>query len=115
MINGRDRRTEIQGPGIGARCSVCRHRGSRLARGVRIESSPDSDGLRGLLRGGETADGICVYAWRLRHVGAITDRHDRAPFSDRHGGAVSLTANPSQLGPDLVIDVAELVWEPIAD
>jgi hypothetical protein len=30
-------------------------------------------------------------------------------------GEVRTSGDPAQAGPDLVIDVAELIWEPIAD
>jgi len=30
-------------------------------------------------------------------------------------GEVRAPSDPAQTGPDLVIDVAELIWEPIAD
>ena len=30
-------------------------------------------------------------------------------------GEVRAPADPAQAGPDLVMDVAELIWEPIAD
>jgi hypothetical protein len=30
-------------------------------------------------------------------------------------GRVRVRSDPGQPGPDLVIDVAELIWEPIAD
>jgi hypothetical protein len=33
----------------------------------------------------------------------------------RRPGEVRAPGEPGQAGPDLVIDVAELIWEPIAD
>ena len=46
---------------------------------------------------------------------------DREPYSRLNDavcvctGEVRQPADPGQAGPDLVIDVAELIWEPIAD
>ena len=54
-------------------------------------------------------------------VGAMFHLADREPYSRLNDavcvsiGEVRVPANPGQDEPDLVVDVAELIWEPIAD
>ena len=58
---------------------------------------------------------------RRQIVGSVFHLADRESY-DRLNDAVCVCAgevrapsDPGQTGPDLVIDVAELIWEPIAD
>ncbi|MEP7023339.1 MAG: hypothetical protein ABJB47_05895 [Actinomycetota bacterium] len=50
-----------------------------------------------------------------RSEGSVTGRFRGANFPGREGAEVRAPADPGQFSPDLVIDVAELIWEPIAD
>ena len=58
---------------------------------------------------------------RRQIVGAVFHLADREPYLRLNdavcmcAGEVRTPADPGQPGPGLVIDVAELVWEPIAD
>jgi len=58
---------------------------------------------------------------RRQIVGAVFHLADREPYSRLNDvvcvsvGEVRAPSDPDQLEPDLVVDVAELVWEPIAD
>ena len=58
---------------------------------------------------------------RRQIVGAVFHLADREPYLRLNdavcvcAGEVRTPGDPAQPGPDLVIDVAELVWEPIAD
>ena len=58
---------------------------------------------------------------RRQIVGSVFHLADRAPYSRLNDavcvctGEVRTPGDPAQVGPDLVIDVAELIWEPIAD
>jgi hypothetical protein len=57
---------------------------------------------------------------RRQIVGAVFHLADREPYRRLNDvvcvcvGEVRASSDPGQPGPDLVIDVAELVWEPIA-
>jgi len=54
-------------------------------------------------------------------VGSVFHSADRAPYRRLNDavcvcvGEVRAPGDPGQAGPDLVIDVAELIWEPITD
>ena len=80
----------------------------------------------------ETEDGATImFEWhgygrayppgRRQIVGAVFHQADREPYRRLNDavcvcvGEVRRPADPAQLEADLVIDVAELVWEPIAD
>ena len=80
----------------------------------------------------ETDDGATImFEWhgygrtypagRRQVVGAVFHTADRAPYTRMNDvvcactGEVRQPVNPDQAEPDLVLDVAELVWEPIAD
>jgi hypothetical protein len=80
----------------------------------------------------ETADGATImFEWhgygrayppgRRQIVGAVFHETDAERYRRLNDvvcvcvGEVRAPANPTQAGSDLVIDVAELVWEPIAD
>lgn len=80
----------------------------------------------------ETDDGATVlFEWhgygrayppgRRQIVGAVFHTADREPFARLNDvvcvcvGEVRSSAAPARPEPDLVIDVSELVWEPIAD
>lgn len=58
---------------------------------------------------------------RRQIVSAVFHLCDREPYSRLNDvvcvcvGEVRRPADPSQVEPDLVVDVAELVWEQIAD
>ena len=58
---------------------------------------------------------------RRQVVGSVFHVADREPHSRLNdavrvaAGEVRAPGDPGQAGPDLVIDVAELIWEPIAD
>lgn len=58
---------------------------------------------------------------RRQIVGAVFRLADRDPYSRLNNvvcvcaGEVLAPGDPGQPGPDLVVDVAELVWEPIAE
>ena len=58
---------------------------------------------------------------RRQIVGSVFHLADRAPYSRLNdavcvcAGEVRAPSDPAQAEPDLVIDVAELIWEPIAD
>jgi hypothetical protein len=80
----------------------------------------------------ETDDGATVlFEWhgygrayppgRRQVVGAVFHQSDREPYSRLNDcicvcvGEVRRPADPDQPEPDLVIDVAELIWEPIPE
>jgi hypothetical protein len=54
-------------------------------------------------------------------VGALFHLADRVPYRRLNDvvcvtvGEVRAPSDPGQPGPDLVVDVAELIWEPMAD
>jgi hypothetical protein len=56
---------------------------------------------------------------RRQIVGSVFHQADREPYRRLNdaicvcAGEVRDPADPGQAGPDLVIDVAELIWEPI--
>ena len=58
---------------------------------------------------------------RRQIVGSVFHLADREPYSRLNDavcvcvGEVRAPVDPAQAGPDLVMDVAELIWEPIAD
>jgi hypothetical protein len=58
---------------------------------------------------------------RRQIVGALFHLADREPYRRLNDvvcvctGEVRTPSDPGQAGPDLVVDVAELVWEPIAE
>jgi hypothetical protein len=58
---------------------------------------------------------------RRQIVGSVFHLADREPYRRLNDavcvcvGEVRAPGDPGQAGPDLVIDVAELIWEPIAD
>ena len=58
---------------------------------------------------------------RRQIVGSVFHLADREPYRRLNNavcvcaGEVRASGDPAQAGPDLVIDVAELIWEPIAD
>jgi len=58
---------------------------------------------------------------RRQIVGSVFHLADREPYRRLNdvvcvcAGEVRDSGEPGQPGPDLVIDVAELIWEPIAD
>jgi hypothetical protein len=58
---------------------------------------------------------------RRQIVGSVFHVADREPYRRLNdvvcvaAGEVRPPGDPAQAGPDLVIDVAELIWEPIAD
>jgi hypothetical protein len=58
---------------------------------------------------------------RRQIVGAVFHLSDAAQYRRLNDvvcvcvGEVRAPADPNQLGPDLVVDIAELIWEPIAD
>jgi hypothetical protein len=58
---------------------------------------------------------------RRGHVGAVFHLADREPYRRLNDavcvcvGEVRAPSHPDQEEPDLVVDVAELIWEPIAD
>jgi len=58
---------------------------------------------------------------RRQIVGSVFHQADREPYRRLNDavcvctGEVRAPGDPAQAGPDLVIDVAELIWEPIAD
>ena len=56
---------------------------------------------------------------RRQIVGSVFHLADREPYRRLNDvvcvGEVRAPSDPGQLEPDLVIDVAELIWEPIAD
>jgi len=58
---------------------------------------------------------------RRQIIGSVFHLADREPYSRLNdavyvcAGEVRAPSGPGQTGPDLVIDVAELIWEPIAD
>jgi len=58
---------------------------------------------------------------RRQIVGSVFHLADREPYSRLNDevcvctGEVRAPGDAGQAGPDLVIDVAELIWEPIAD
>jgi hypothetical protein len=58
---------------------------------------------------------------RRQIVGALFHLADREPYRRLNDvvcvsiGEVRTPSDPAQPGPDLVVDVAELIWEPIAD
>jgi hypothetical protein len=58
---------------------------------------------------------------RRQIVGAVFHLADRDPYRRLNdvvcvcAGEVRAPSDPDQAGPDLVIDVAELIWEPVAD
>jgi hypothetical protein len=58
---------------------------------------------------------------RRQIVGSVLHHADQEPYRRLNDavcvctGEVRAATDPAQDGPDLVIDVAELVWEPIAD
>jgi len=58
---------------------------------------------------------------RRQIVGALFHLADREPYRRLNDvvcvsiGEVRTPGDPDQPGPDLVVDVAELIWEPIAD
>jgi hypothetical protein len=60
-------------------------------------------------------------ASRRQIVGAVLHSSDAAPYRRLNDavcvrvGEVRAPTEPSQGEPDLVLDVAELIWEPIAD
>jgi hypothetical protein len=55
-----------------------------------------------------------------RSWGSVFHLADREPYSRLNDavcvctGEVRVSDDPAQAGPDLVMDVAELIWEPIA-
>ncbi len=80
----------------------------------------------------ETEDGATImFEWhgygrayppgRRQIVGSVFHLADREPYSRLNdvvcvcAGEVPAPADPEQPGPDLVVDVAELIWEPMAD
>jgi hypothetical protein len=80
----------------------------------------------------ETDDGAAImFEWhgygrayppgRRQIVGAVFHLADREPYSRLNDvvcacvGEVRAPRDPDQQEPDLVVDIAELVWEPIAD
>jgi hypothetical protein len=58
---------------------------------------------------------------RRQIVGSVFHLADREPYRRLNDavcvcvGEVRAAADPGRAGPDLVMDVAELIWEPIAD
>jgi hypothetical protein len=60
-------------------------------------------------------------AERRQVVGSVFHSADREPYRRLNDavcvcvGEVRAPADPAQAGPDLVMDVAELIWEPIAE
>ena len=58
---------------------------------------------------------------RRQIVGSVFHLADREPYARLNDavcvcvGEVRAPVDPAQAGPDLVMDVAELIWEPIAD
>jgi hypothetical protein len=58
---------------------------------------------------------------RRQIAGSVFHLADREPYSRLNDavsvcvGEVRAPSDPAQTGPDLVMDVAELIWEPIAD
>jgi len=58
---------------------------------------------------------------RRQIVGTLFHLADREPYHRLNdvvcvsAGEVRAPRDPGQPGPDLVVDVAELIWEPIAD
>jgi hypothetical protein len=58
---------------------------------------------------------------RRQIVGSVFHQADREPYCRLNDvvcvctGEVRAASDPAQTGPDLVIDVAELIWEPIAE
>lgn len=63
-----------------------------------------------------------AYPPRRRQIaGALFHLADREPYRRLNDvvcvciGEVRTPSDPDQPGPDLVVDVAELIWEPIAD
>ena len=58
---------------------------------------------------------------RRQIVGSVFHQADREPYRRLNdavcvcAGEVRAPTDPGQAGPDLVMDVAELIWEPIAD
>jgi hypothetical protein len=80
----------------------------------------------------ETDDGATImFEWhgygrayppdRRQIVGAVFHQADREPYRRLNdvvctsAGEVRAPTGPDQQGPDLVVDIAELVWEPIAE
>ena len=80
----------------------------------------------------ETDDGSTImFEWhgygrayppgRRQVVGAVVPRQRRRPYRRLNDavcvcvGEVRAPADPGQPEPDLVLEVAELIWEPIAD
>ena len=73
---------------------------------------------------GQNCGGLVGRAYppeRRQIVGSVFHAADREPYSRLNDavcvcvGEVRAPADPAQAGPDLVMDVAELIWEPIAD
>jgi len=68
---------------------------------------------------GVVAVGRAYPPGRRQIVGAVFHLADREPCRRLNDvvcvGEVRAPSDPGQLEPDLVIDVAELIWEPIAD
>ena len=58
---------------------------------------------------------------RRQIVGSVFHLADREPYSRLNDavcvctGEIRASADPGQAGPDLAIDLAELIWEPIPD
>jgi hypothetical protein len=56
---------------------------------------------------------------RRQIVGSVFHLADRDPYRRLNDavcvGEVRAPSDPGQTEPDLVVDVAELIWEPIAD
>ena len=103
-------------------------------RGVNFPQKQGADGpfrpeFRAVI---ETDDGATImFEWhgygrayppgRRQIVGAVFHQADREPYRRLNdvvcttAGEVRAPTNPDQQGPDLVVDIAELVWEPIAE
>ena len=102
--------------------------------GCELSSSPGADGafrpdFRAVI---ETDDGATImFEWhgygraypagRRQIVGAVFHQSDAEQYSRLNDvvcacvGEVRAPADPAQTGPDLVVDVAELIWEPLSD
>ena len=105
-----------------------RFRGANFPRKVGADG-PFRPDFRAVI---ETDDGaVIMVEWhgygrahpldRRQIVGSVFHLADREPYRRLNdavcvcAGEVRAASDPGQAGPDLVMDVAELIWEPIAD
>jgi hypothetical protein len=105
-----------------------RFRGANFPRKEGAEG-PFRPELRGVI---ETSDGATImvelYGYGRAYppgqrqvVGALFHLADREPYRRLNDvvcvctGEVRTASDPGQAGPDLVLDVAELIWEPVAE